>query len=112
MARQRDRLAVDDEEIIRDIGKEMLESLGYSVLTAVDGQEAMDFFREQGDKIDLVLLDMTMPRMDGIEAFRELRRARSGGADHPFQRLCRAGRCVPVFGKRTIRVYPEALPDG
>lgn len=65
-------LVVDDENYILDTVKEMLESFGYSVLTASDGLEGVEIFREKADKIALVLLDLTMPRMGGSEAFREM----------------------------------------
>ena len=67
-------LLVDDDETILGIGRLMLERLGFSVLTAGDGQEAVEIFRFRGKEIALVLLDLTMPRMNGEEAFRELRR--------------------------------------
>ena len=47
-----------------------------AVVTAADGREAVEVFREQADAVDCVLLDLTMPRMDGEEAYRELRRIR------------------------------------
>lgn len=52
----------------------MLESFGYTVVTAGDGQEAVEIFRERAGEVDLVLLDMMMPRMTGVEAFAEIRR--------------------------------------
>jgi CheY-like chemotaxis protein len=67
-------LLVDDEVIVRDVVREMIERLGFSVLTAADGREAVDLYRERGREIAMVLLDMTMPHMDGAETFRELRR--------------------------------------
>jgi len=67
-------LVVDDEETVRNIAKSMLETFGLTVLTASDGRDAVNTFRERADEIDLVLLDLTMPQMDGEEAFRELRR--------------------------------------
>jgi two-component system, cell cycle sensor histidine kinase and response regulator CckA len=67
-------LLVDDEETIRAVGKRMLERLGFLVLTATDGLGALDVFRAHEDEIDFVLLDLTMPHMDGEEAYRELRR--------------------------------------
>jgi len=70
-------LLVDDEETVRAVGKQMLERLGFTVLTAADGREALEIFRQQPAKIDCVVLDLTMPHMDGEEAFRELRRIRS-----------------------------------
>lgn len=66
-------LLVDDEETLRALGQAMLERLGFEVLTASDGKEAVALYREHRHQIDLVLLDLTMPHMDGEEAFRELR---------------------------------------
>jgi CheY-like chemotaxis protein len=67
-------LLVDDEETIRVLGKRMLERLGFAVLTASDGREALRIYQDREEEIDLVLLDLTMPHMNGEEAFRELRR--------------------------------------
>ena len=54
----------------------MLETVGLTVLTAADGDEAIELFRKHADQIDCVLLDLTMPKMDGEEAYDELRRIR------------------------------------
>ncbi len=70
-------LVVDDEEMVRDVARLSLESAGYKVLLASDGVEAVETFRRHGDRLSAVLLDMTMPRMGGEEAFREIRRIRS-----------------------------------
>ena len=67
-------LVVDDEEAVRDVAKRMVEPFGLEVLTANDGRQALAVYREHRDKIVCVLLDLTMPDMDGKEAFRELRR--------------------------------------
>ena len=67
-------LLVDDEESVRNLGNRMLERLGFKVLIAVDGQQALETFRELHNEIVLVILDLTMPYMDGEETFRELRR--------------------------------------
>lgn len=67
-------LLVDDEESLRALGVSMFERLGYRVFTAADGREALDLYRENGAAIDLIFLDLTMPHMDGAEAFSELRR--------------------------------------
>ncbi len=67
-------LFVDDEESILSMGRRMLERGGYSVLTAADGLEAVQVFQRHKDEIRLVVLDMTMPRMDGEACFGELRR--------------------------------------
>jgi CheY-like chemotaxis protein len=67
-------LLVDDEEMVLDVAREMLAEIGLTVLTARDGREAVEVFRCRADDIDLVILDMNMPRMSGDEAFREIRR--------------------------------------
>ena len=67
-------LLVDDEESLLALGAEMLEHLGFAVLTAADGRAALDLYRRRGEEIDLVLMDLTMPHMDGAEAFGEMRR--------------------------------------
>jgi len=67
-------LLVDDEETIRAVGRQMLEHLGFSVITAADGREAMKVFKTKSAEINLVLMDLTMPHMDGEEAYREMRR--------------------------------------
>jgi PAS domain S-box-containing protein len=66
-------LLVDDEETVRGVGREMLQLLGFTVMTANDGREAIDAFK-QNPEISLVILDLTMPKMDGEQCFRELRR--------------------------------------
>jgi two-component system, cell cycle sensor histidine kinase and response regulator CckA len=71
-------LLVDDEETIRVLGKDMLQSIGFRVLTASDGREALDVFERSSDAIVCVLLDLTMPRLDGEQTFRELRRLNPG----------------------------------
>lgn len=62
-------LLVDDIELIQVTGKLMLEKLGYTVLLAGDGQEAVEIFQNQYNKIDLVIMDMIMPKVNGREAF-------------------------------------------
>lgn len=65
-------LVVDDEEFIRDVCKSMIEHFGLSVLTAEDGEDAVEIFREHHAGIDCVLLDLSMPRMDGLTAMKEM----------------------------------------
>jgi CheY-like chemotaxis protein len=69
-------LLVDDEELVRSVAATMLETLGYRVVTAQDGVEAIERFRQLGDEIDLVMLDMAMPRLGGRDCFRELKKIR------------------------------------
>jgi len=69
-------LLVDDEETVRAIAKAMLGKIGLDVIVARDGQEAVDLFRQRHRDIDCVILDLTMPRMDGEQTFEALRRIR------------------------------------
>ncbi len=66
-------LIADDEESVRTVGKHMLQKLGYEVITADDGQIAVQLFEAHADKIICVLLDLTMPHKDGAQVFREIR---------------------------------------
>jgi len=66
-------LLVDDEEFVRDVGKAMLNTLGYEVITADNGKEGVEIFRRTRDKISIVILDLMMPVMDGRKAFEAIR---------------------------------------
>jgi DNA-binding NtrC family response regulator len=69
---------VDDEAMITEVGRAMLEKMGYSVLTAGSGAEALAVFRRQRDRIRLVILDMIMPEMSGGKTFDRLREISPG----------------------------------
>jgi two-component system, cell cycle sensor histidine kinase and response regulator CckA len=66
-------LLIDDENMILDVGKMMLERLGYRVYTASNGKEALEIFKNRKKEIDLVILDMIMPDMGGGETFDQLK---------------------------------------
>jgi len=66
-------LLVDDEEMIADIGKRMLEKLGYRVLLAESGINALNVYENHRDSIDMIILDMIMPGMGGSETFDRLK---------------------------------------
>jgi two-component system, cell cycle sensor histidine kinase and response regulator CckA len=66
-------LLIDDEETILNVGKEMLEAMGYKVFIAPGGEEALALFGERKDEIDVVVLDMVMPSMGGGAVFDRLR---------------------------------------
>ncbi len=66
-------LLVDDEEVVRDMVGEVLEHEGFEVLRAEDGSRGVALFREKRDRIDVVLLDLSMPGLSGEETFRRLR---------------------------------------
>jgi CheY-like chemotaxis protein len=67
-------LLVEDEEIVLNMTQTMLARLGFKVVTAGDGVEAIKIFRQHHYEIDIVLTDMSMPRMDGWETLSALRR--------------------------------------
>ncbi|MBU4389262.1 MAG: response regulator [Proteobacteria bacterium] len=60
---------VDDEKVILEVNQELLEAMGYRVITASGGKEAVEVFSKNRDEIDMVLLDMIMPTMGGGEVF-------------------------------------------
>jgi PAS domain S-box-containing protein len=66
-------LLVDDEAMVIDVGKPMLETLGYQVFVSINGQGAIDMVRRHGAAIDLVILDLIMPDMDGGQVFDHIR---------------------------------------
>ena len=66
-------LLVDDEDSVRMVAKRMLEQLGYQVLLAADGAEALAIYRREGHRFHLVILDMLMPGMGGAETYRQLK---------------------------------------
>jgi len=70
-------LLVDDDEMVRGVTRMSLEKMGCRVLTAKDGVDGLNLFRQHLEKVDLVLLDMTMPRMSGEETFHQMRRLKS-----------------------------------
>ncbi len=71
-------LVVDDEEGVRTVASGLLRSMGFAVVMASDGLEALERFREAGGSFRAVLMDLTMPHLDGVETFRELRRLDPG----------------------------------
>ena len=66
-------LFVDDEDVVREMASEIIKELGYSVITARDGQEALEYYQTHSDDIDLVVLDIIMPRLGGYECFKAMK---------------------------------------
>lgn len=71
-------LLVEDELMVRKLGQSALTSLGFAVLLAKDGVEAMEVFRQHKDEVRCVVCDVTMPRMDGWETLAALRKLAPG----------------------------------
>ncbi len=70
-------LAVDDDKVICDLCRRMLERIGFRVATANGGKEAVEWFRSHGASARCVLLDLTMPEPDGVQTARLLREIRA-----------------------------------
>jgi two-component system cell cycle sensor histidine kinase/response regulator CckA len=70
-------LIVDDEEIVRELLVDMLSDAGFQVVTAENGLIAIDLFKKPDTRFDLVVVDMSMPYMDGPEVCREIRKINS-----------------------------------
>ena len=71
-------LLVDDEQMVRNVGERALMRLGFTVLLAKDGVEAVEIFRQHRDEVRCVLCDLTMPRMNGWETLAALRKLAPG----------------------------------
>ena len=66
-------LVVDDEARMRKLIKDFLSVKGYSILEAEDGEKALEIFAENSSKINLILLDVMMPKLDGWSVLRQIR---------------------------------------
>ena len=69
-------LLVDDEKSIADVTTGMLERLGYKVTVRISSYDALEAFRNLADRIDLLIADLTMPQMTGLQLYREIRKIR------------------------------------
>ena len=85
-------LLADDEEMVLQVFKAMLEHLGYSVVCGRNGVEALGIFRKDPDAIDLVLTDYYMPEMSGADLARNIRRL---GSDVPIVLITGLGFDLP-----------------
>lgn len=69
-------LLAEDEPMVRDVAVRTLRQAGYQVVTAVDGEDAVAKFREHADEIDMVLLDVRMPKLNGCQAYEQIKRTK------------------------------------
>ncbi len=65
-------LLIDDEVMILDVGTRILKKLGYQVLTAKDGEEAIEIYANNKNEVDLIILDIVMPKIDGGDTLDKL----------------------------------------
>ena len=70
-------LLVDDEEVVLDVGRDLLEIMGYRVFSAADGHDALEVYKKNKEEIDIVILDMVMPGMSGDKVYDELKKINS-----------------------------------
>ena len=118
-------LVVDDEEIVRSVARGMLELLGYHVLTASDGREALEIYRQRQHEIVLIVLDLAMPLMSGDETFEAIRALRpdakvvlSSGYDEQEATQRFAGKGLAGFIQKPYevaafsRIIHDALESG
>ena len=104
-------LVIDDEESIRGLARHMLRQMGFDVETASDGREGVQIFREMAARNPLVLLDLTMPHLDGAATFAQLRRIRpdvrvilmSGYSEHSIATQF-AGKGLVGFIQKPFRI--------
>ncbi len=101
-------LLVDDEPMVRDLGTEILRGYGYQVIEAADGVEALEIFHHKRAEIDLVILDLLMPKLSGKETLERLRQLDSTlkilicsgyGAREPDSQLLAGDRQTPLVHK-------------
>ncbi len=109
-AKRRDDPARGRRGMIRQLGPVVLEAAGYVVLEAEDGAEAVDVFRREHDRIDLVILDLTMPRLSGRDAFRQMQ-AIDPAARVLFSSGYSADDLSEVDGARGLLSKPYRPPD-
>jgi CheY-like chemotaxis protein len=96
-------MVVDDQDSVREVTMQMLHKIGYDTLPAADASEAIALLTEHGHRIVAVLLDMTMPGMEGPEALERLRRIQPG-----LPVLLASGYNEPEIGDR----FHQEKPDG
>jgi CheY-like chemotaxis protein len=91
-------LLVDDEEMVASVGKDLLEALGYAALVAATGDQALNIYRAQRERIDLVVLDMIMPGMSGAETYLKLK-----GIDQAVKVLLSSGYSLDGEAEKMLR---------
>jgi CheY-like chemotaxis protein len=69
-------LLVDDEKSVADVTTGMLERLGYKVTVRISSYDALEAFRNLADRLDMVIADLTMPQMTGLQLYREIKKIR------------------------------------
>jgi CheY-like chemotaxis protein len=100
-------LVADDYDALRETTCEMLLSLGYEVICATDGEEAIELFQKSADQIDLVLLDLVLPSHSGPDVFSQISSIRPGTKARVRQRK-RAAACATALVDRASGLAGKA----
>ncbi len=103
-------LLVEDDESVRSLLSTVLKNLGYSVLEAADGKQAVDLYSLEKDNIDLIVSDVIMPKMNGMELYRKLR-----DFDKPFKILMMSGHtdqvlCLKELSEGNVKLMNKPFP--
>jgi CheY-like chemotaxis protein len=99
-------LVADDEEALRNLSRDVLEALGYTVITAENGEQAKEIFTQRSDSIDLLLFDVVMPITGGLEAYQTIR-----DAGHKIQVVFMTGYSAEIFDNSKARMFDlDMLP--
>jgi len=93
-------LLVDDEPLLLGLGRTILEQADFRVLTAADEEEALGIYRQHADEIALVILDLRMPKLDGLQTLRQLKRLKD------------EVKVAMMTGSWTRQLEAEALAEG
>jgi two-component system cell cycle sensor histidine kinase/response regulator CckA len=104
-------MVVDDDTIVRDLCRRMLERMGLSVIMADSGLQAVEWFRNHGDSVHCILIDLTMPEPDGIQTARLLRAVQekvpiilmSGYSEEEIREQC-APSCFNAFLQKPFSI--------
>lgn len=100
-------LIIEDEKSIRSFTKKTLEEIGYEVIEAVDGIEAIEIYKREKDNLDLVILDLILPKLNGIDVFKRIKEL------NPAQKVIIStgyglkSHLEELFGKDTVAAFLE-----
>ena len=102
--RPRRVMVVDDEVVVLKTVQRLLEAAGYEVVTFLDGEEAVDYHAQHSREVDLVIIDMVMPRMDGRQCYLELR-----GNDPSVKALLSSGYAIDERARQILALGVEGF---
>jgi PAS domain S-box-containing protein len=106
-------MIVDDEEVLLELTSEMMKTMGYACVTHRDSVEAVDYYRNHHAEIDLVILDIIMPRMNGYDCFRELKNINPRLKALVMSGFSDSGEAQKILDAGALKFIPKPFPmDG